>query len=185
MERERESGRRGSWQVYRCIISATQWCREKRIATPTQEKLEGELILTNWMSFCLYCYTFFFLPFHHFLVLKYLYLFFSIVCFPLSSLLPISYRAPQSFNTLALPFLAACSLFFLHVATSVANVSCAVSCTVATNQAPHSSRVICAAESWICALSPLLCLHWQPPLHFIIAQQIRSDRNWAKKLSAG
>lgn len=57
-ESERKRGRRESWQVYRCIVSATQWCRERRIETPTHERLVGGFILTNCMSFCLYCDTF-------------------------------------------------------------------------------------------------------------------------------
>ncbi len=175
-ERERKRGRRESWQVYRCIVSATQWCREKRIATPAQERLEGELILTNCMSFCLYCFTFFFLPLPLFSLSSTTSICSSQTspfCFPLlspSPILRLSLSAP--WHSLFSP---ACSLFFLPVATSLAGVSCAVSCTVATNQALHSSRVICVTESWKCALSPLLCLHWQPPLHFIITAQIRSE----------
>lgn len=39
--RERKRGRRASWQVFRCIVSATQRCREKTIATATEGSLGG------------------------------------------------------------------------------------------------------------------------------------------------
>lgn len=67
--------------------------------------------------------------------------------------------------------------FFSSFATSLANVRCAVSCTIAANQVLHSSRVICVTENWKCAHAPLLCLHWQLHIHFIIDEQIRLERS--------
>lgn len=75
-------------------------------------------------------------------------------------LLSLSHLVPQSFNTLfsCLPF--------LPVATSLTDVSGAALCIDATNQAAHSSRVICVTDSWKCALvsSPLSPLTATSPL---------------------
>lgn len=138
--------------------------REENRKLPLVTDLKGEFILTNCMSFCLYCDT---------LSLRFpplfcvLYLFSN---FSPSPILHLSLSTPRHS-----PFLPARSLFFLPVATSLTDVSRAVLCTDATNQAAHSSRVICVTDSWKRALSPLLCLHWQLPFHLIIAKQIRLE----------
>lgn len=84
---------------------------------------------------------------------------FSLSSFPssLSPALP-SYLSTPSHRL----FLLACCyfsfFFFLFWCLSPlfqANVTCAVSRTVVTNQAAHSSRVICVTENLNCALSPL------------------------------
>lgn len=91
-----------------------------------------------------------------------------------SSVLLLNLSAP--WHSLFLP---ACFLFFLPVTTPLADVSCGVLCSVATNQVLHSSPVICTTENCKCALSPLLCLL------STLSSPSRSDWNWAKSLSGG
>lgn len=136
--------------------------------------------MTNCKTFCRYRCPFFLLP-----PLPPCFFVFFFCCSPQTSPLlpPASYLALQSLNTLALPFFFSFScllalLFFLHF--SRAGVSCAVSRAAATNQVPHSSRVISVTQSWkTCTLlsSPLSPLTATSPLHH---RTSRSDRNWAK-----
>lgn len=100
-ESERKRGRRESWQVYRCIVSATQWCRERRIETPTRNRLEGGVYFDK-----LYVIL---------SVLRHIVLTLSpLVLCPLSFLkfLSVPHLAPQSFNTPTLSFLAGSLLIF-------------------------------------------------------------------------
>lgn len=145
--------------------------------TSAEERLEGGLILTSCTSSCRHCCAFFF-P----LVFS-LSILFTRPPFLLSSPLPI----PSSLLLLNLsatwhsPFLPACFFLFFPppVTTPLADVSCGVLCSVATNEVLHSSPVIRATENCKCALSPLLCLL------STLSSPSRSDWKWAKSLSAG
>lgn len=131
---------------------------------------EGELILTNCMSFCLYCDIFFY-------SLSGSHLFsssasFGFALFSPASILHLNFSTPwQSF------FLLACFFFFLSPCRHFycqCQLCCLVYCCDKSST-PFISCHLCYREVEMCSLSPLLCLHWQTPLHFIIGEQIRLE----------
>lgn len=129
--------------------------------------------MTNCMSFCLYCYTFVFSHLFSSSVLSSD----SLSCLWLLSRTSI-FQHPNT------PFSCRLALFFsLPVTTSIADTSCAVSCTVATNQALHSSGVICVTQKWKCALFPHSSVSTDSHLS-TLSLASRSDWKWAKSLRA-
>lgn len=117
------------------------------------------------MSFCLYCYTFFFLLFFLFssVLLKRL----LQICSRLSGF----YLAPQSFNTLALPFLAGLFFYFFPLSPLLLPMSVVLS-RVLLRQIRHSIHLVSSVlqrsgnvRSLFPPLSPLTATsplyHWR------------------------
>lgn len=159
--------RRGSWQVCRCIVSATQWCRESKV-----ESQERAFILKNCLSLFLYCCTFSsHSPF-----------FFFFFCFLFTVFSQISLCLPSCTTIFQhSPFFPAHSVLSpCHHLCCRCQLCCLVYwCDKSSNQT-KASCVMQVTDSWKPALSPLLSSLSTDSYVLTLSLMSRSDWSWAK-----